>query len=208
MPDDAEDPEVVFNRVNVALARSQRIIQSWLGPQGDAGANLWDQDEDDEDFKPTPETLGVGSKLPDVDLGIGGRRRPLGTNDKLLEQLLGKKAAKEHLAKTRASKTQEANAQQQPINRLVRPDDDGGDSEEEGRAGAFNSKKSRKRPFDQTITEKNDPLDGDVNEGTGAGQNGGGSKRQYKASKEKPTSYLDQLLAEKAAKKRKKGKGS
>lgn len=60
MSNPSEDAEVIFNRANVALARSQRLIQSWLGPEAghaSSGRNLWEEGEDDDnDFKPEPET--------------------------------------------------------------------------------------------------------------------------------------------------------
>jgi len=56
------DTDVIFNRANVALARSQRLIQSWLGPalsdeatsQVKTEAQL--EQEDQELFKAEPET--------------------------------------------------------------------------------------------------------------------------------------------------------
>jgi len=54
------DADVVFNRANVALAHSQRLVQSWL-PTKTSHDTLPEKThqellkEDEELFKPTPE---------------------------------------------------------------------------------------------------------------------------------------------------------
>lgn len=62
MPPQKEPSEadIIFNRANVALARSQRLIQSWLPPKSaEEIANAKSEEEllkeDEELFKPTPE---------------------------------------------------------------------------------------------------------------------------------------------------------
>lgn len=62
MPKDntPSDADVIFNRANVALARSQRLVQSWLPPKPaqDVDQSKTAQEllkEDEELFKPTPE---------------------------------------------------------------------------------------------------------------------------------------------------------
>lgn len=54
------EADVIFNRANVALARSQRLIQSWLPPRtAEEIANTKSEEElqreEDEMFKPAPE---------------------------------------------------------------------------------------------------------------------------------------------------------
>lgn len=54
------EADIIFNRANVALARSQRLIQSWLPSKTpeEQAATKSDQElleEDKELFKPTPE---------------------------------------------------------------------------------------------------------------------------------------------------------
>ena len=54
------EADVIFNRANVALARSQRLIQSWLPQKSyedSAGTKTEEQlqREDEEMFKPVPE---------------------------------------------------------------------------------------------------------------------------------------------------------
>jgi len=54
------EADVIFNRANLALARSQRLIQSWLGPAptSDTAEKTEEvlEKEDQELFKPEPET--------------------------------------------------------------------------------------------------------------------------------------------------------
>ncbi len=56
-PDEAE---ILLNRVNLALARSQRLIASWLPPNdadGDGSPNTQERlaEADDEPFQPDSE---------------------------------------------------------------------------------------------------------------------------------------------------------
>ena len=55
------EADVIFNRANIALARSQRLIQSWLGPASaeDTASQKTEEQlekEDEEMFKAEPET--------------------------------------------------------------------------------------------------------------------------------------------------------
>ena len=54
------EAEVLFNRANVALAKNQRLVESWLPPRApESAANLGSTSEtvlDEEDmFTPVPE---------------------------------------------------------------------------------------------------------------------------------------------------------
>ena len=58
----APDVDTLLNRANLALARSRRVVASWLPPKtsGDQGATgtgeaADDDEEDEEMFKPVPE---------------------------------------------------------------------------------------------------------------------------------------------------------
>jgi hypothetical protein len=58
------EADIVFNRANVALAKHQRLVASWLPPRSDAElANTKSQEElereEEEMFAPLPE-LSVG----------------------------------------------------------------------------------------------------------------------------------------------------
>ncbi|KAI7515220.1 hypothetical protein KC316_g21563, partial [Hortaea werneckii] len=66
------EADVILNRTNVALARSQRLIQSWLPPkpsEESAATQLTPAEDDEEDFKGLDETAGIGSKRKAEDEG-------------------------------------------------------------------------------------------------------------------------------------------
>ncbi|KAL1988514.1 hypothetical protein VTN96DRAFT_8909 [Rasamsonia emersonii] len=91
------EADIIFNRANVALARSQRLVASWLPPKTDeelANSNKTEEElqrEEDELFTPVPEKLGLGAPLPQQGAADGSwNRTELSSNDKLRQQLLGK----------------------------------------------------------------------------------------------------------------------
>jgi len=51
------DADVLFNRANVALAKSQRLIASWLGESSneDTAASHVNGEKEDEEFEYEPE---------------------------------------------------------------------------------------------------------------------------------------------------------
>lgn len=60
MPAQTSEADLIFNRASVALARSQRLIASWLPPQSSSElANAKSEEEvereEQEIFKPEPE---------------------------------------------------------------------------------------------------------------------------------------------------------
>lgn len=57
MPDQSSEADIIFNRASVALARSQRLIASWLPPSELANAKSEEEVEKEEQeiFKPEPE---------------------------------------------------------------------------------------------------------------------------------------------------------
>jgi hypothetical protein len=217
--------DIIFNRTNVALARSQRLIASWLPPKAQAE----DQDttkslaDEDDDFRGDSEIGGIGSLAQRDDSGLpegAFKRRNPGANDKLLDSLLGKKAANAHrkaqaLAKSEA--TQPLGAPKPAVKETAkRPAQDSDSDDEGGRAAAFKSKRPRpSKPLpkisdDIAETDTNAPVAGDdagvkttdtspepAQETNTASKTGG---------KKRPASYLDELLGQKANKKNKKKK--
>ncbi|KZF22788.1 hypothetical protein L228DRAFT_238696 [Xylona heveae TC161] len=99
MPATTSEADIVFNRANVALAKSQRLIASWLPPKtSDESANAKTEEdldrEEQEIFTPVPDQLGLGAPLPkDVPDGAV-KRRDLSSNEALRKRLLGKNANK------------------------------------------------------------------------------------------------------------------
>ncbi|KAK0936814.1 hypothetical protein LTR29_011588 [Friedmanniomyces endolithicus] len=195
--------DIILNRQAVALARSRRLVQSWLpqkpttadeelpNPQPTAG-------EEDDDWEGMTELQGVGSKRKAEDEGVldGLKRKKLSSDNKLLELLLGKKAAQAR------RKTLETMPQQRDIS----------EDEEEGRAASFKSRKSKAKPV---LVAPEPELDGqdesmDAEEGKDAEP-----RVQPRSAKEEPPppakkrkagSYLDEILNQKAAKQGKKKK--
>jgi hypothetical protein len=166
------------------------------------------------------DRLGVGSAIPkDIADGSFTRRAPT-SNDKLLEQLIGKKRAKAHLAAKqeaeRASARQQPTWQQKKEEKKV--------DEEEGRAATITSKRQRKDGVKGASKEKRaeEKVAAEVvvdkaskaEEGEAVASKDISDddidlkpKKRVKKSRAKPTSFLDELLAERSKKKKGKSKG-
>ncbi|KAL1656461.1 hypothetical protein SLS61_000924 [Didymella pomorum] len=197
-----------------------------------------DTHDDDADLKQADfghDRLGVGSPVPkDIADGTFIRRAPT-SNDKLLEQLIGKKRAKAHLAAKQEA--ERASARQQPAwqqqqNPAVQAAEES-DDEEESRAAVIASRGKRnekaqlksksksikgKREGSTEVAEPEEKTEGDVPAATEVGQKEEKEdsdddidlkpKKRVKKSRAKPTSYLDELLAERSAKKKGKAKST
>lgn len=221
------DADVMLNRINVALARSQRLISSWAPPKPVEEQDAGPQDEDEEYFKPMTETAGLGSNVSfddeEVLAGTLHRKKLSASNEKLLEQLIGKKAAQARNKSQEAGKsiTSGKHAAPKPLIDRSKPQqkDTGSESEEEGgRAAVFKSRKRRKMDNLQPLTgasngeQSQDHIEEDGAEEAVAPSSAKG-KRAISASesdleekpvKRKTTSYLDEVLAQKAKKTKKK----
>lgn len=144
----------------------------------------------------------------------------MNSNDKLLEQLIGKKAAKAHIAAKQAPQTNAKNLPLGKRSRTFKPEESE-EEEEEGRTAAFMSKrpKTTKVPNvkreDVALESEQDRSDKDVEQSTlnTTAQNvldvDGREKEDHKSPKsrsQKPRSgsYLDEILAERSKKKKNK----
>ncbi|KAJ5631666.1 uncharacterized protein N7484_011766 [Penicillium longicatenatum] len=206
------ESDVILNRANVALARSQRLVASWLPAQTEEElANVKSEEElqreEDEIFTAVPETLGVGAPLPEKAADGSWNRTELSSNDKLRKQLLGKNydrfmkaeaekkaAAKASTAAAQAAKTAAAAANKQ---------DEESDDDEEGRLASIGRNKRKAAP----LKTKTKAVDGE-DKGSQDEQDVPSAKevpvRQAPLKgKKKATSYLDELLAERAKKRKK-----
>lgn len=222
------EADVILNRTNVALARSQRLIQSWLPPkpsEESAATQSTPAEDDEEDFKGLDETAGIGSKRKAEDEGLPDgalRRKKLASNDKLLEQILGKKAAQQK-KKQDASKNSIKNslpAKQMPAQPTKPQQPDSEEEEEEGRAAAFKSKKRKAnppvpRPAEPPAQDAEAQERTNTEEGMQKNHNATHEAAEPQPANEKDTdderpakrktgSYLDELLNQKASKKSKK----
>ena len=224
METSTSEADVILNRINVSLARSQRLINSWLPPKPES--QDVEDNEGEEDFKSMTEIGGLGSKTAYAeDDSLPERafqRKKLSSNDKLLEQLLGKKAAQARKKSQEAGKGMSTSKHAAPKQLSTRPrvsrEVDSEDEDEGGRAAAFTSKQQKKHPEAQNADAlaEDDRMDGLVDEQSVAAtvdtEDRGSSKTasidtEQKSAKRKTTTYLDELLAQKANKKSKKKKG-
>ncbi|KAK3712931.1 hypothetical protein LTR37_008816 [Vermiconidia calcicola] len=217
------DADVILNRINVALARSQRLVNSWLPPKPEESDAR--EDSNDEDFRSMTETGGIGSRAAyDDDQGLPDSltlpRRKIGPNDKLLEQILGKKAAQAKRKERDAGKGMSVSKHAAPKPIVGQPKDvqpksaESDDEDEGGRAAAFRSRKPGK-----VTKEKDVPwtLSSGESVVVDAGPNAAhdhvqdrettsamASEPNDRPAKRKAGSYLDEVLAQNAKKKKKK----
>jgi len=221
--------DIIFNRTNVALARSQRLIQSWLPPKPQAEDqnstdSLANQDEDD-DFRGDSEIGGIGSAAQKDDSGLpegAFKRRNPGANDKLLDSLLGKKAANAHRKAQALAKSATAQplSAPKPVAKETskRPAQDSDSDDEGGRAAAFKSKRSKPSKPQPKMSEEAAEDDADAHaadDEIAVNETGPSFEPPQEAStasktggRKRPASYLDELLGQKANKKNKKKKKS
>jgi hypothetical protein len=163
--------------------------------------------------------LGVGGILPKEFENGSFMKRGLTSSDKLLEQLIGKKKAKAHLAsKLQATRLGSRPQPKQGRREAVKKDES--EDEEEGRGSAFQSKKRRVVKPKQTAVKDEgvaDPLvkdeeDVEVSEVKKEEEEvdvipvATSKKSIPSRGRAKPVSYLDELLAERSKKKKNKTK--
>lgn len=175
--------------------------------------------------------FGLGAIVPkEVRDGSFTNRLPT-SHEKLLENLIGKKAAKAHLA---AKQKHTAPSKPQKPAKPVETKDES--DEEEGRAAAFQSKRQRRtRPVptksdssdedeesrtsnlaskkQKTTSDAPSVTNGDVTMGDAPDREDVDEPKKVaptsRSQKAKPKSYLDEILGEKSKKKKKKkGKGN
>ncbi|GAB7363034.1 hypothetical protein MBLNU230_g3327t1 [Neophaeotheca triangularis] len=221
----------MFNTSNVAMARSQRLLQSWL-PSSTQGQDKKQHEssntgEEENEFKELGELSGLGSKSanksdsPDK----GALHSKLSSNDRLREQIMGKKAAQAHKKSKEMTAGKSMAAVKYQVPRQVtgatasglNPMAEQSDDEDEGRAASFKSKKrtpksdSEEVPAPVSHGTDASTLDGDdaiaafaAKKQSAHTATNGASEEGNKPAKRKGGSYLDELLAEKSRKKSKK----
>ncbi|KAK3114909.1 hypothetical protein LTR53_006283 [Teratosphaeriaceae sp. CCFEE 6253] len=218
MATSSELADIILARQSVALARSQRLLQSWLPPKAEESSTTAAVD-DDHDFEGMTELAGVGSKRKAADEGVldGLKRRKVGAKDKLLEQLLGKKAAQARV-KARESAAGSRAGLKPAVGKkpVIKEKNVESEDEEEGRAASFKSRKAKVVLAPITTSEpepKGEGVEGvaggfaeDVSRLVEAEHQPPRNASPPRAKKQKAGSYLDELLAQKAAKKKGKKK--
>ncbi|OGE48676.1 hypothetical protein PENARI_c026G02770 [Penicillium arizonense] len=238
------ESDVILNRANVALSRSQRLVASWLPQQtNEELANTKTdeelQREEDEIFTAVPETLGIGAPLPQKAADGSWNRTELDSNDKLRKQLLGKnydrvmKAAAAQKAAVAGSTTTSASASASGNNASASGtgagDEDDEDDDEDGRSAMIGKKKNmrgvgagaglgrgqkKKKAGASAVEDVFASPVADTGAGTGTEDTEQKAEEESAPSepapaparskgRKKATSYLDELLAERAKKRKK-----
>ncbi|KAJ5708070.1 hypothetical protein N7488_007871 [Penicillium malachiteum] len=205
------ESDIILNRANVALSRSQRLVASWLPAQTEEElANTKTdeelQREEDEIFTAVPETLGIGAPLPEKAADGSWNRTELGSNDKLRKQLLGKnydrfmKAAAANKAQLKTAPATQARA-----TALNNTQDNDSEDDEEGRTASIGQKKRKVMPKKVKAVVNSEDQDTNFQGDQDAPTTTEVPVRQAPSKgKKKATSYLDELLAERAKKRKKK----
>ncbi|KAG9192967.1 hypothetical protein G6011_11701 [Alternaria panax] len=145
------DGDVIANRISLLEAKGQKLLASLYGSRPDWDTTINDatksQDgDDDQDLRQNyaHDRIGLGGILPkDVEDGSFTSRTRT-SDDKLLQQLIGKKKAKAHIAaKQEAARPNAAAKAQQYKKAAAAQKKEESDDEEEGRAATFKSKRRR-----------------------------------------------------------------
>ncbi|EEQ85445.1 hypothetical protein RJZ56_006880 [Blastomyces dermatitidis] len=212
----ASEADIVFNRANVALARSQRLVASWLPPKtAEEIANTKTEEElqreEDEIFTPVPDKLGLGAPLPKSQQDGSSNRTELSSNEKLRKQLLGKNYKKftPSVPVTGSRPLPDTKLKHHQRHQRAKPQPESDDDDEdEGRSSLGRNKRKRVRTGveggdEVTTTTATKPAAGNHNDNGDDNQSDDGSA-QRSTQRKKPVSYLDELLAERSKRRKKK----
>lgn len=151
-------------------------------------------------------------------------RRTITSDDKLLQQLLGKKAAKAHIAARQAPKDNSNTQKPGPTPKNAKPEQS--EDEDEGRAATFKSKRRKTAHTTQIgnsdehskdTERRSEPEGGSKTDDEAIPSNakkqppkedhGDAEDASSQSRREpKPASYLDEILAERSKRKKKKTK--
>ncbi|KAL8947161.1 MAG: hypothetical protein Q9222_006530 [Ikaeria aurantiellina] len=205
------EADIIFNRANVALAKSQRLVASWLPPRTDEEVRATKTEEEiekeeQEMFTPVPEVLGLGAPIPD-DLKDGDllKKQKASPDDKLRKQLLGKDYAKLAKISKHTQGGQRGAGDVGPVGSKPRPATekrklDEGDSEEEG--GRSSLGKQKRQEHEKVLVLENEQENA---EGAAEGKQLSG-KGEAQAYSKTAGSYLDEVLRRKQEKRKVKKK--
>ncbi|KAL4803922.1 hypothetical protein BDV18DRAFT_162335 [Aspergillus unguis] len=216
------ETDIILNKANIALARSQRLVASWLpAPPATHESEKTDselQKEEDEIFTAVPETLGLGAPLPSKAADGSWNRTELDSNDQLRRQLLGRNYKKVMAEKAR-QKSAESGPGSAAKNLLSKGtgqshggsggdarNDDDDDDDDEGRTASIGKKNMLKKRKVEANTESTTQTENEAQSGDSDGEDGkaASSRQQPKLKgRKKATSYLDELLAERSKKRKK-----
>ncbi|KAL8692622.1 MAG: hypothetical protein Q9218_002386 [Villophora microphyllina] len=200
--------DIISNRQNVILAKSQRLIASWLPPPAnDEPAKSKTEEEiekeEQEMFTPVPELYvcdqesHLRAKIPEDVLDGDLKRQKLTSNDVLRKQLLGKDLARLQNKSGRGQGDPRGLEGTLPVGSKPRPapakrkEDDISSDDEGGRSGL-----GKKRPRKMEATEDGQGIEVNAQEDRKLAHIGSENGHHSK----KPRSYLDEVLAQKQKK--------
>ncbi|KAL4734956.1 hypothetical protein BDV11DRAFT_43904 [Aspergillus similis] len=212
------DADVILNKANIALARSQRLVASWLpaAPATDNNNEKADAElqKEEEIFTAVPETLGLGAPLPTKAADGSWNRRELDSNDELRRQLLGRNykrvmaekekarqkaadpAAKNHVSRGAPGHNQQGSG----VGENEDVDDDEGRVASIGKNASSGKRKVGGSPEPTIRTEVADS----EAKYKDSGEEKTASSQGLKAKgRKKATSFLDEILAERSKKRKK-----
>ncbi|KAG8529904.1 uncharacterized protein KY384_005385 [Bacidia gigantensis] len=198
--------DVIANRTSVSLARSQRLVSSWLPPpppQDSEIAKSSVKQEQADVFTPEPELRGLGRQAP-KDEGLGASNGVVNSQEEQLrKRLLGKGAPGNKRKRNdqfglerQDLSTKKPRSVQSSQKRMG--DSDMDDDEDVGRSAVGNPRKPSAKVQNNSLNDGEDLVREDENEFTD--WNG----LEDDPTLGKPTNYLDIVLAEKARKRNKK----
>ncbi|KAI4196910.1 MAG: hypothetical protein LQ350_006223 [Teloschistes chrysophthalmus] len=203
------EADIILNRANVALAKSQRLLASWLPPRPEeefesAKTAEEIEKEDREIFTAVPEVLGMGAKIPE-DVTKGDLKRQKLTSDETLRKhLLGKDHGKLQIKGGQGQGDRIGLGRAMPAGSKPRPtsgkrEEDRVSSDDEG--GRSQLGKKRRREVEDSEEEQKNEVDASPDNEVAGKKRLESAKRSKKA-----TSYLDEVLAQKQKKHKSKKK--
>ncbi|KAI4700752.1 hypothetical protein J4E81_003716 [Alternaria sp. BMP 2799] len=153
--------DVIANRISLLEAKGQKLLASLYGSRPDWGTADGDAktevEDDDQDLKQNyaHDRIGVGGIVP-KDIEDGSFTSRIRTSDdKLLQQLIGKKKAKAHITAKQEAARPNAASKTQHYKKLAAKKEES-DDDEEGRAATFKSKRLKKK-----VKQEAKPADSD-----------------------------------------------
>ncbi|KAL8791086.1 MAG: hypothetical protein Q9213_000293 [Squamulea squamosa] len=206
------EADIIFNRANVALAKSQRLVASWLPPRTEdelknAKTEEQIEKEEQEMFTPVPEVLGLGAKIPEDFKDWDLKRQKLSSNDLLRRQLLGKDHIKSQNKYSQGQASLLGTGSVPGFGskpRLVpaRRELEDGSSEDEGGRSSLGKKKLKSEPTRISNSTRDEESEADTMDY----EDPKSERPETLKPPKKTTNYLDEVLAQKMEKKHRKKK--
>lgn len=232
----ASEADIWLAKMNISQNRSERVLQSWVRRKkvpenGDSTQVLRSDGIADEDFSAMSGAAGVGIVASAEDDAILGRKKLSDGNQKLLEQLLGKRAASAKMKERKPFTSANGQEASKPMPAESKPKvtiaAEESEDEDMGRASTLSLRDTGRRKVRDAKTPANTIVGGEggvmvnldveppdprndlatvvelVSQENGAEEEAEKTV-QKKPAKRKATSFLDEMLAKKKKKNGKK----